>query len=83
MPSEKPPRSSLVPDDEWDAGSIGCGELLMMLRPRMQSLQPGQLFRLIAQDAGAPEDIPAWCRLTGHTLIFANHPEYFIQRKEK
>jgi len=85
MPSQSPPHSFPVPpipDDEWDAGSIGCGELLMLLRPRMLSLQPGQILRLIAQDGGAPEDIPAWCRLTGHKLISANHPEYWIQRKE-
>jgi tRNA 2-thiouridine synthesizing protein A len=71
-----------VPDAEWDAGNMGCGELVMALRIRLQSLNPGQVLKLRATDQGAPEDLPAWCRLTGQTLVFFNHPEYWIQRKE-
>lgn len=71
-----------VPDSHWDAGNIGCGELVMGLRMRLQSLEPGQILKLTATDAGIPEDLPAWCRLTGHTLVYANHPEYWIRRKE-
>jgi tRNA 2-thiouridine synthesizing protein A len=68
--------------DEWDAGSTGCGELLVKLYLRMRALQPGELFRLISADLAAPEELPAWCRLTGHRLVSANHPEYWIRRKE-
>ena len=67
---------------EWDAGMAGCGDLLVQLHLRMRTLQPSQLFRLIAMDPAAPEEIPAWCRLTRHVLIEANHPEYLIQRRE-
>ncbi|HEY7679941.1 MAG TPA: sulfurtransferase TusA family protein [Terriglobia bacterium] len=81
-PGQEPPKSPLTSDDEWDAGDMGCGELLMLLRPRIQSLRPGAVLRLVARDAGAPEDLPSWCRLTGHNLIAAHHPEYWIQRKE-
>jgi len=70
------------PDDTWDAAAMGCGELIIHLRARMNALQPGQRLRLIAQDPGAREDLPAWCRLTGHTLVHANHPEYWIARRE-
>jgi tRNA 2-thiouridine synthesizing protein A len=79
---ESPSRHPTSYDDEWDAGLMGCGELLMLLNPRMRALQPGQVLRLIAHDAGAPEDIPSWCRLTRHKLIYASHPEYRIQRRE-
>lgn len=68
--------------DEWNAGLMGCGELIMLLRFRMQLLAPRQRLRLIALDPGAREDLPAWCRLTGHTLVQAHHPEYIIQRRE-
>jgi tRNA 2-thiouridine synthesizing protein A len=67
---------------EWDAGEMGCGELLMLLNPRVKALQPGEILRLVARDPGAIEDMPAWCRLTGHQLISANHPEYLIRRRE-
>lgn len=69
-------------DDEWDAGNIGCGEFVMELRVRLQSLKPGQVLKLTATDPGVPEDLPAWCRLTGHKLVVSTHPKYWIQRKE-
>ena len=69
-------------DQEWDAGETGCGELLMLLMPRLTSLPPGGILRLTARDAGAPEDLPAWCRLTGHQLVYAQHPEYWIKKRK-
>jgi len=71
-----------VADAEWDAGDLGCGELVLELRLRLDAMQPGQLLKLIARDPGAPADIPAWCRMTGHTLIAGEHPQYHIRRKE-
>jgi tRNA 2-thiouridine synthesizing protein A len=68
--------------DEWDAGNMGCGELVLELRTRMLALAPGEYFRLTARDPGAPQDLPAWCRLTGHRLVQANHPQYLIERRK-
>lgn len=62
--SPSKPRS----DEVWDAGSLGCGELVLELRGRLMAM-PGHVLRVIALDPGAPEDIPAWCRLTGHALL--------------
>ena len=69
-------------DAQWDAGELGCGELVLELRLRMDALRPGQLLELKARDPGARADIPAWCRMTGHTLITEQHPVYRIRRKE-
>jgi tRNA 2-thiouridine synthesizing protein A len=69
-------------DVVWDAGDLACGALLLRLRGRMEAMRPGHVLRLVTQDAGAPEDLPAWCRLTGHTLVSAEHPVYVIRRKE-
>ena len=68
-------------DLEWDAGGIGCGDLVLELRIRLQRLQPGQILKLIATDSGAQEDLPAWCRMTKHTLLYSRHPVYLIKRK--
>jgi tRNA 2-thiouridine synthesizing protein A len=76
------PARPIVPDAEWDAGELGCGELVLTLRGRLQALQPGQVLKLTALDPGAPADIPAWCRLTGHALIDERPPVYLIRRKE-
>jgi tRNA 2-thiouridine synthesizing protein A len=69
-------------DAEWDAGHMACGDLVLELRMRLQSMRPGEVLRITALDPGAPEDLPAWCRLTGHTLLQWEHPEYRIRRKE-
>jgi tRNA 2-thiouridine synthesizing protein A len=68
-------------DVEWDAGDMGCGDLVLELRTRLQSVNPGQILRVLATDSGAEEDLPAWCRMTGNTLVTANHPVYLIKRK--
>lgn len=67
---------------EWDAGDLACGELVLELRLRMRKLDSGQVLRLIALDPGAPADIPAWCRMTRHHLVFIDPVAqlYFIQR---
>ena len=67
---------------EWDAGDMGCGELIILLRVQMQRLRPGAVFKLAARDLGAPEDIPAWCRLTGRRLLRAEHPCYWIEQRD-
>lgn len=67
----------------WDAGDIGCGQLVVELRHRISRLDPGDRIEITARDPGAPTDLPAWCRMTGHTLVSANHPVYVIQRKSE
>ncbi|MEC4590114.1 sulfurtransferase TusA family protein [Nitrospirillum amazonense] len=54
--------------DTWDAGHMGCGELVMLLRVRLKAM-PSAVLRVIAHDSGAPEDLPAWCRMTRNTLV--------------
>lgn len=70
----------IKPDVYWDAGDMGCGELLIELRFKMAELRKGQMMRLVARDPGASEDLPAWCRMTGHKLVKAEHPEYFLEK---
>jgi len=71
-----------VPDLTWDAGSLGCGELVLQLRQRLAAAPAGGVLELVARDPGARADIPAWCRLTGNSLVAAEHPRYLIRRKD-
>jgi tRNA 2-thiouridine synthesizing protein A len=66
----------------WDAGDMGCGDLVLELRQRLRALAPGQVLEVRATDPGAPEDIPAWCGLTGNRLVRAEPPRYSIERKK-
>lgn len=69
-------------DDAWDAGELGCGELVVILAGRLEALAPGQRLLLTATDPGARYDLPSFCRLTGHRLLRADPPHYLVQRKD-
>ena len=79
-PSAAP--TDLAADDAWDAGGMTCGDLVLELRLRMRRLDAGQVLHVTATDSSAPEDLPAWCRMTGHRMVRFEHPHYWIQRKE-
>lgn len=66
---------ALSPADTWDAGDTGCGELVMYLSVRLKAM-PGKVLKLIARDPGAIEDLPAYCRMTGHKLVRAEPASY-------
>jgi tRNA 2-thiouridine synthesizing protein A len=68
-------------DAEWDAGDLGCGDLVLELRGRLRALEPGQVLRLRATDPGAAADIPAWCGLTKNPLCGAAPPYFWISRR--
>jgi len=76
--------TSMSRDLTWDAGDMGCGELIIKLKLTLRD-EVGEdgVLTLIATDPGAREDIPAWCRMTGNILVQADHPRYVIQPKKK
>ncbi len=71
------------PSNVWDAGDMGCGELLLELKFKMAELAAGQCLKVMVRDPGAPEEMPAWCRLTGHCLKKQEHPVYWIEKSGK
>jgi tRNA 2-thiouridine synthesizing protein A len=76
-----PAATAATADHSWDAGDLGCGDLVLELRQRLAELAAGTVLHLRATDPGAPQDLPAWCGLTGHTLLSARHPDYWIRRR--
>ncbi len=75
------PDQRSIADEQWDAGEMGCGELILKLNVRLRKMQPTQVLHLTALDTGAIADIPAWCKMTRHTLVRAEHPDYWIGRR--
>lgn len=69
-----------VPTVDFDGGETGCGELLLDLLVFMKRQPANTTIRVRALDPGAPLEIPAWCRLTRHELIAAQHPLYTIHK---
>jgi tRNA 2-thiouridine synthesizing protein A len=78
---ERPATERTILAERWDAGETGCGRLIFELHVRLKRMRPGETIEVTARDPGAPADLPAWCRTTGHTLVSADHPVYVIRRK--
>ena len=62
---------------------MGCGQLVFELRRRLLDISPGETLEVVSQSPGAPTDLPAWCRTTGHTLVSAKPPVYVIRRRKE
>lgn len=68
---------------DWDVGDMSCGELLVKLRLRFRDdLSPGDTMRLHATAEGLTYDLPAWCGLTGNTLLRCAPPQFIIQKND-
>lgn len=72
------------PDLIYDAGPLGCGELIMNLFLTLKKMESGQVIKVISYDLGAREDIPAWCNLQKHQLLVREDigeiSHYYIQK---
>ena len=69
------------PESRFDGGDTGCGEMILDLRTHFRKLPPGTHVAIHALDVGAPVEIPAWCRVTGHEFLEARHPYYLTKVK--
>jgi len=65
-----------------DVGETLCGELALLLRSELRELGPGQVLEVLARDPAAPQDLPAWCQVTGHRMLRAEPPHFWIRRKD-
>jgi tRNA 2-thiouridine synthesizing protein A len=69
-------------DEVYDTLDRGCGDFLLELRGVFASLEAGTRLMLASRDAGAPLEVPAWCRLVGHRLHEASPPYYLIEKRD-
>lgn len=56
-------------DDMLDARGMACPQPILKLAEAMKELKGGQLLKVLADDPGALEDIPVWCKRTGNQMI--------------
>jgi tRNA 2-thiouridine synthesizing protein A len=42
---------------------------IVELAKKMKDIQTGQVLELLADDVGAKEDVPAWCKRTGNEYL--------------
>lgn len=56
-------------DQELDCSGLLCPMPIVKTSKAMKELQPGQVLKVIATDAGYPPDIEAWSRHTGNPVL--------------
>ncbi|MGC9362038.1 MAG: DsrE/DsrF/DrsH-like family protein, partial [Candidatus Syntrophosphaera sp.] len=54
---------------EADACGLQCPGPILRLKQEMDKLENGDILRLSATDPGFMKDVPAWCKMTGNTLL--------------
>jgi tRNA 2-thiouridine synthesizing protein A len=52
-----------------DARGVLCPVPIIRLARAARSLPAGSVVELLSDDPAAEHDVPAWCRLRGHTLL--------------
>ncbi|KAA1175013.1 sulfurtransferase TusA family protein [Marinobacter salinexigens] len=56
-------------DRTLDASGLRCPMPLLKTKLELNSMSPGQELEVIATDAGSARDIPAFLKLSSHTLV--------------
>lgn len=72
MPLTDPlPADSIpTPDAVFDGGDMDCGSgLILLIRENMLRIQPGEVLEMISREPTVGDELPAWCRMVGHTFL--------------
>ncbi|MFO8145582.1 MAG: FAD-dependent oxidoreductase [Candidatus Syntrophosphaera sp.] len=54
---------------EADACGLQCPGPILRLKQEMDKLSNGDILKISATDPGFMKDVPAWCKMTGNTLL--------------
>ena len=54
---------------ELDARRMFCPMPVIRTQDKIKTLSPGDTLEVTCTDPGALNDIPAWCRINGHTIL--------------
>ena len=58
------------PNVSFDGGDLDCGGgLLLLIRRRIDPLEPGGLLEILSTDSTVEVELPAWCRLTKNEMV--------------
>jgi tRNA 2-thiouridine synthesizing protein A/cysteine desulfurase len=70
---------------ELDCRGLVCPAPIIELARHIGDVAPGELLAVVATDAAARIDVPAWCRMTGHEYVAEEaaedgSPRYVVRR---
>ncbi len=56
-------------DVELDTLGLQCPVPIVKTAKKMRELQAGQVLKIVSDDEGIKEDMPAWCKSTGNEFL--------------
>ena len=56
-------------DVTLDCVGLYCPMPIVKTAEKIKELQAGQVLEVLSDDRGIKEDMPAWCRATGHQFL--------------
>lgn len=60
---------AITPDQTLDCSGLACPMPILKTKKAVDSLQIGQILKMIATDPGSSADMDAWTKKTGHELV--------------
>lgn len=77
---------SITPDQTLDCSGLACPMPILKTKKAVDSLQMGQILKMIATDPGSTSDMDAWTQKTGHELVGSEKEGdkfiFYIRRKK-
>jgi tRNA 2-thiouridine synthesizing protein A len=61
--------NSIKPAKVVDARSMACPGPLLEAKKGIAAVKVGEVLEIQSGDKGSREDIPAWCKKTGHEFL--------------
>jgi TusA-related sulfurtransferase/uncharacterized OsmC-like protein len=69
-PPRDPPPALPAPDAVCEGGDMDCGSgLLLVIRDALRAVPSGGVLEVRSREGSVREDLPAWCRMTGHAFL--------------
>lgn len=72
--------SEMKPDETLDCVGLFCPQPLFQTKQAIESIKPGQVLEVLADDPAAEEDIKRFCKRTGHELVSIRRLPDGVQR---
>jgi TusA-related sulfurtransferase len=78
--------SEIVAAHSVDARAMACPGPLLEAKKAIGSVPVGKILEIMSGDKGSREDIPAWCKKTGHEYMGVlerdGYDSLFVTRKK-
>ena len=56
-------------DQTLDCVGLYCPMPIVKTAEKFKQLKPGEVLEVVADDKGIKQDMPAWCKATGHEYL--------------